>query len=168
MDSTSFYNEIKKKRPKYAESKYELVAEILASKGASKGDFTRFGPIYQIFMYSFMLGFHTDNRLELRDSKRDFLEIGKWQPSGIVEIILMMIFSKKNLIGYSWSELEELEDEELQNVVANIINIMEEYANGGLSLLQDKLENNPEEFNDPFVFVNILKKVTDKYSSIRL
>lgn len=159
MDSKTFYNNIKIKRPKYSESKSKLVSDILARKGSSKVEFTRFGPIYQVFMYAFMLGFHTDNRIELTGKTRDFLEIGKWRPRETVDIILMMIFSRTELIGYSWSELEELDEEELNQVIKDIVTVMEEYANGGLNYLDELLENHLEEFRDPFAFVNILKEI---------
>lgn len=161
MDSNTFYTKIKNARPQYAESKSKLVSEVLGKKGFSKGEFTRFGPIYQVFMYAFMLGFHSGNRIEITGKKKEFFPIGNWQPSSIVEIILMTIFSREDLIGYSYSELEDLEEEELNEVIRSIVKVMEEYANGGLSILEDKLENNPEEFHDPFVFVNILKGTVD-------
>jgi len=162
MDGNTIINRIKLARPGYSESKSELVSEILGRKGSSKTDFTRFGPIYQVFMYAFILGFQSDNRIEITGKKVEFFPLGQWQPSDIVDFLLLMIFSKDGLIQYDWNELEDLEEEEMNRVIRSIVKIFEEYANGGLSILEEKIENNPEEFQDPFAFVNILKETTQR------
>ena len=68
----------------------------------------------------------------------------------------------KEIIKYEWDELEELEEDKIDEVISNIVTAIEEYANAGLSYLSDKIQNDKNEFTDPFVFVNILNEVVDK------
>ena len=74
----------------------------------------------------------------------------------------MLIFSDKEIIKYEWDELEELDEDKIDYVISNIIIAIEEYANAGLSYLDDKIKTDKHEFTDPFVFVNILNEVVDK------
>jgi len=163
MNSRELRDRIYIKRPRYQDSKRDVL-DILAKKGGRKGEFLLFGPYYEIFMYAFFIGYNRKERLPLTDrsSKKDFLKIGEWKPQGIVDYLFMLIFSDKEIIKYEWDELEELEEDKIDEVISNIVTAIEEYANAGLSYLSDKIQNDKNEFTDPFVFVNILNEVVDK------
>lgn len=163
MNSKVFRNKINLKRPTYETSKTEIM-ELLSIKGGKKGEFLKFGPYYQTYMYAFFIGYHRKERLPYADpsKKKDFREIGQWQPTGMVDYILMLLFSDKKNIKYDWDELEELEEKNLEEVVSDIIKGIEEYANAGLAYLQEKIQTDRDEFTDPFVFTNILHDVVDE------
>jgi len=175
MNSRELRSKIDLKRPKYQGSKRELL-DILGKKGGKKGEFLLFGPYYEVFMYSFFIGYHRNERLPLSDGtdKIDFLPVGNWKPKGLVDYLLLILFNNKNIIKHDWAELENLDEEKIDEVVANIITAIEEYANAGLSYINEKYLNEKNEFTDPFVFVNILNEVIDKtkvksdYSSSKL
>ena len=162
MNGREFRKEINIKRPRYAESQ-RSVLELLSLKGSRKGEFLTFGPFYEIYMYAFFIGFNRGERLPLLESSRkdQFREIGLWKPEGIVDYILMLMFSKKEILKYTWDELEDLDNKEIEEVISNVIKAIEEYANAGLSFLKDKIDNERNEFTDPFVFINILNDVVN-------
>lgn len=163
MNSQELRDKIYIKKPKYLTSKKDIVT-LSALKGSKKSDFLRFGPYYEIYMYAFIIGYNRKERLPLADGsgKKDFYKIGEWKPKGIVDYILLLIFSDNSIIKYEWDELEELNDDKIDEVISNIIKAIEEYANAGLSYLGDKIKNDKNEFTDPYVFVNILNEVVDK------
>ena len=163
MNSQEFRDKIYIKRPKYLTSKKDIVT-LSALKGSKKSKFLRFGPYYEIFMYAFIIGYNRKERLPLSDgsSKKDFYKIGEWKPKGIVDYILLLMFSDKSIIKYEWDELEDFEEVKIDQVVSNIITAIEEYANAGLSYLGERMDTDNTEFTDPFVFVNILNEIVDK------
>jgi hypothetical protein len=163
MNSRELRSRIDIKRPKYQGSKRDLLDQ-LAKKGSKKDEFLHFGPYYEIYMYAFFIGYHRNERLPLSDGteKIDFLEIGKWKPSGISDYILLILFNDKEVLKSSWEEIEDFGEEKIDELVRNIVTAIEEYANAGLSYINDKIENEKNEFTDPFVFVNILNEIVDK------
>lgn len=163
MNSKEFRDRIYIKRPRYQSSKREVM-DLLAKKGGNKGEFLLFGPYYEIYMYAFFIGYNRNERLPLSDSskKETFRDFGLWKPQGIVDYILMLLFSDKEIIKYEWDELEDLDEEKIDDVISKIITAIEEYANAGLSYLSEKISTDKNEFTDPFVFVNILNEVIDK------
>jgi len=166
MNGNEWLTYIKKKRPQYAVNRVKLI-ERFANKGASKSDFVQFGPIYQLFMYAFILGFHQRIRIPLPvspDERKEFVEIGKWQPDGLVNYILMLLLSHsptREEIGLDFIQMESMENDEVKIRFKKMIRVMEEFANGGFSILQEKFELNPYFFNDSFAFSALLKETAD-------
>ena len=163
MNSQEFRDRIYVKRPNYLTSKKDIVS-LSALKGSKKSKFLRFGPFYEIFMYAFIIGYNRKERLPLSDGsgKTNFYKIGEWKPKGMVDYILLLMFSDKSIIKYEWAELEDLGEDKIDQVVSSIITAIEEYANAGLSYLGERMEADGNEFTDPFVFVNILNEVVDR------
>lgn len=156
MNSQEFRNTITIKRPRYANSRIPLI-EVLANKGSKKTEYSQFGPIYELYIYAFMLGLKKGLRLPLppRDLTSDFMEIGKWKrDSSLVDFLLMIIFTKSEEISFDWNELEDMETEDLNNVISNIITFIEEYANGGLEYMHNLLEKGELE-NSHYMFIDL-------------
>lgn len=162
MNGKIFRYKINLKRPKYEASKLEIM-ELLSIKGGRKGEFLKFGPYYQTYMYAFFIGYQRKERLPfIESSPKEFREIGQWHPEGMVDYILMLMLSDKKVVKYSWNELEELEEKKMDEVISDIIRVIEEYANAGLAYLKDKIDTDRNEFTDPFVFSNILHNLVDE------
>lgn len=166
MNGSEWLTHIRKRRPQYALNRSKLI-ERFANKGASKSDFVQFGPIYQLYMYAFMLGFHKRLRIPLPSSpseRKDFLEIGKWQPEGLVNYILMLLLSQSTIreeLGLNFKLMESLQNDEVKEKFNSLIKVMEEFANGGFSLLQEKFDLDPYFFNNSFAFPAFLKEISD-------
>ena len=158
MTSQEFKANILIKRPRYANSRIPII-EMLANKGSRNSEFSQFGPIYELYIYSFLLGIKKGFRLPLppRDLTTDFMEIGKWKrESSLVDFLLMIIFTHNEEIGFDWNELEEIDETELNNVISKIITFIEEYANGGLEYLHSLMESGELE-NSHYMFIDLYK-----------
>jgi hypothetical protein len=157
MNSEAFKNIITLKRPRYAKSRIPVI-EAFANKGKSKSEYSQFGPIYELYIYAFILGLKKKMHLPLptRNLTTDFLEIGKWKSgSSLVDFLMMILFTHCDEIGFNWNELEDMDEKELNNTVNNIITCIESYANGGLEFLQTEYEQN-NLINSPYLFVDLL------------
>jgi len=163
MNSDSFKYLILKKRPHYAKSRIPII-EAFANKGKSKSDYSQFGPIYELYIYAFVIGLKKNLPLPLPSKAqkltKDFLEIGKWKGgSSLVDFLMMLIFTHCEEIGFTWNELEDMEESELNTVVDKVITFIESYANGGLQYLQEEYNNN-NLLNSPYLFVDLLAENT--------
>ncbi|MDQ6532116.1 ATP-binding protein [Flavobacterium sp. LHD-85] len=157
MNSETFKNQILIKRPRYANSRIPII-QAFASKGKSKSEYSQFGPIYELYIYAFVLGLKRNLKLPLpnRNLTTEFIEVGKWKrDSTLVDFLLMIIFSHCEEIGFSWNELEDMEEVQLNVVINDIITFIESYANGGLEYLQKEYEDN-NLLNSPYMFVDLL------------
>ncbi|MXV38348.1 hypothetical protein GO491_06605 [Flavobacteriaceae bacterium Ap0902] len=156
MNSQEFKTNILSKRPRYANSRIPLI-QALANKGSRSSEYSQFGPIYELYIYAMMIGIKNGSRLPLpsRNLTSDFLEIGKWKrESSLVDFLLMIILTKKDLLEFEWNDLEEMSDDQLNKVTANIITLMEEYANAGLEYLENLFENG-ELQNSHYMFIDL-------------
>lgn len=166
MNGNEWLSYIRKRKPRYATSRVKLI-ERFANKGARKSDFVQFGPIYQLYEYAFILGFHRKLRIPLPTSssdKSDFAPFEKWNGEGIVNYILMLLLSHSPTveeINLDFQIMEHENDEEVKEKFNKLINILEEYANGGFSLIQEKFDSNPYFFNDSFAFTILLKEISE-------
>ena len=157
MNSQDFRNNIFSKRPRYAKSRIP-VFETFANKGNKKSEYNQFGPLYELYIYAFTLGLKKKISIPLppRNQTTDFLEIGKWKrDSKLVDFLMMIVFTNCEEIGFTWNELEDLEEKELNDVISNIISFIESYANGGLKYLQEQWEEG-KLLNSHYLFVDLL------------
>jgi hypothetical protein len=156
MTSQEFKANILIKRPRYANSRIPII-DILANKGSRNSEYSQFGPIYELYIYSFLLGLKKGLRLPLppRDLTTDFMEIGKWKrDSSLVDFLLMIIFTNNEEIGFNWNDLEDLDEAGLNAVISKIITFIEEYANGGLEYLHSLMEKG-ELQNSHYMFIDL-------------
>ena len=159
MNTQEFKNLILSKRPRYAESRIPVI-EAFSEKGSQKTEYTRFGPIYELYIYAFRLGLKKDLKIPLptRNLTADFLEIGKWKrDSSLVDFLLMIIFSHSDEIGFDWNELEDMEEKKINEVVSKMVEFIESYANGGLKYLQDQWENDELQVSN-YMFVDLMNE----------
>ena len=157
MNSQDFKNNIFSKRPRYAKSRIP-VFETFANKGNKKSEYNQFGPLYELYIYAFTLGLKLKISIPLppRNQTMDFLEIGKWKrDSKLVDFLMMIIFTHCKEIGFTWNELENMEEKELNDVISNIISFIESYANGGLKHLQEQWEEG-KLLNSHYLFVDLM------------
>ncbi|HEX8577907.1 MAG TPA: hypothetical protein VF677_16600 [Flavobacterium sp.] len=158
MTSQEFKANLLIKRPRYANSRIPVI-EVLANKGSRHSEYSQFGPIYELYIYAFMLGLKNNLKLPLppRELTTDFLELGKWKrDSSLVDFLLMIVFTKSGELGFDWNNLEDMEDADLNNVITKIIAFFEEYANGGLEYLHGLLDRGELE-NSHYMFIDLYK-----------
>ncbi len=161
MTSIEFREMILNKTPKYSIS-VEYLFEKLANK-QGKGEFSQFGPLYELYVYAFYIGLRIDSRIELPSGSnaKKFYEIGGWKKNTpLIDFLLLTIFSRSEEIGFDWNELEDMDQEGVESVVRKIITFIEEYAYGGLNFLKEKFDNG-ELGNSNYLFVDLLAEVVE-------
>lgn len=159
MTSTEFREMILKKEPKYSIT-VEYLFEKLSNK-QGKGEFSQFGPNYELYVYAFYLGLKIGSRIELAtgNSTKKFVNIAGWKSnSPLIDFLLLTIFSKSDEIGFDWNDLEDMDDKELAEVVRKIITFIEEYAYGGLDFIKNKYDSG-ELDNSQYLFVDLLNEL---------
>lgn len=162
MNSQEFRQEIEIKKPRYLEKYYNLMKAISDKGATGGGDYIKFGPFFQTYMYAFMIGYHLGECRLIAGSSdtRDFAPINNWRPSELVDYILMLILSESDeKLGFTWEMLERMNDEECKAAVGTIVRRIEGYANTGLNYIQDKFNNEKDEFRSPNVFITLLRDV---------
>ena len=165
MDSSNLKEIIGLKKPRY-KIEYKKMVESISNKGdaTGKGDFSSFGAFYQTFMYAFIIGYKLKKCIPFTKGEQttEFAPISVWSPSGLREFVIMILLneSEKWNVSFNWIELEDANDETVNNFVVELIRRMEGYANAGYEYLQNKFDNENYEFQDSFVFVNILEEIS--------
>lgn len=166
MNSQELKYKIGQKRPKYKEQ-YRSLIDSISIKGDSsgKGDFSAFGAFYQTFMYAFIIGYKmgTPKYIEKGEKTTEFASFVDWKPTAITDFILMLLLNEteKFDIPFTWLELENANEITVDNFITELFRRMEGYANAGFEYLQNKLDNEKIEFEDPFVFVNFLEEINN-------
>jgi hypothetical protein len=163
MKSADFRQKINNIRPSYLTERKPLM-EIISNKGGTKSEYAQFGNFYQTYMYAFFIGYHRGERQPLVGKTENFFAISGWQPKNMVDFILMLLFSNQDELK-DWNLLEDSEEVDLDNRIKVFLTALEEYANAGLLYLQDKYNNERHEFQDEFVFVNLLNEVVVRAKS---
>jgi len=152
------FKEFYKAEPRYNHKYEDLMKKQLTTFGGGEEEevyFTGkfFSNAYELYMYATMIGIYKDKRVPLnkQDSHR-FWNIGNWKNDDIIKFIIMSLFAKsqENLI-----EWEDLEDDEVRKRIRGLIELMQEYANGGLEYIHSLMEEDPDYFDDT-AFVRLL------------
>lgn len=161
MTSDEFRELILIKYPKFHE-KFDYLTQKIANK-QGKGEFSQFGPLYELYVYAFYLGLKIESRIEMPEGKysKKFEKIGGWkQASPLIDFLLLTIFSRSDEIGFDWNELEDMEENKLGEVVSKIVTFIEEYAYGGLEYLKNMFDNGALD-NSQYLFVDLMKEVVN-------
>lgn len=170
MDGSLLKDKIGQKRPKISSKYYQpngsKLANLLSRVGqsAGKGEFATFGPVYETYMYAFIIGYKlgTPKFFEKGESTEQFNNFVDWKPTSVRDFILMLLLNdtEKYNIPFSWLELENANEETIENFISELFRQMESYANAGFEYLQGKWDKEKIEFQDPFVFVNFLEELS--------
>ena len=163
-----------RRNPKF-EKKYEdSVIKVLSEFGKKANDTTTakgkiFGNGYEPYIIAFFIGLYAGKRLPLSDDTRDL----RWplQNWGNVEArglrkaypalrsyMFIALVAKTDI---DWIALDK-GDIEASSVVSNLIKTMEEYANYGFSVMEEKLKADPAYFFSNRSFLDIFLQLTDK------
>ena len=156
------------KIPKYSVNHKELF-KIYAVKGGAEGEKMvstgkHFSTQYELYIYAFFLGLYENEFSPIPEGEKkvDFSHhIKNWGNkshslrkdfSGLQDYIFMALIAKTDI------DLIELDKGELdpEDVVKNLISIMEAYTNGGLNLIQDKIDDNRHHFVHPTSFLDMI------------
>jgi hypothetical protein len=159
----------KTKIPKYSEVHKDLFAALsqkFGAEGEKKINLGKhFSTNYELYTYAFFLGLYNNEFSPIPDGekKTDFSHhIQHWGSkttistrkdfTNLQENIFIALIAKTDidLIALEKGELNE------DDVVKSLIKTMESYTNGGLILIKEKLDENPNYFLQPTAFLNLI------------
>lgn len=168
MTSQEFRDALLIKSPRFALSN-EPLFKALANKGETKGQFSQFGPQYELYIYAFFIGLHINSRIELppRNQTTDFVKMNMWKRGSILNFLLFIVFSRSEEIGFEWAELEHMNEKGLEEVIKKIITFIEEYANGGLIYLKSKYDQD-ELSNSQYLFIDLLDDIVEEFCTEKI
>jgi len=156
--------------PKYSEEFSESLFQSLSKKGGgsekSRIDLGKhFANNYELYMYAFFLGLYRNEQIPISNGQKkvDFSHhIQYWGSKGnrfdrkdftkMQDFMFMALVAKTdvNFIALDKGEIS------VTDVVKGLITTMESYTNGGLTLIQEKVEDNPNFFLQPTAFLDFL------------
>jgi hypothetical protein len=167
----NLFEKWKTRIPKYSETHKELFTSLsqkFGAEGEKKINLGKhFSTNYELYTYAFFLGLYNNEFAPISDGekKTDFShEIGKWgsksspirkEFTNLQENMFIALLAKTDidLIALEKGELEE------DDGIKSLIKTMESYTNGGLILIKEKLEDNPNFFLQPTSFLSMILDV---------
>jgi hypothetical protein len=166
----NLFDKWKTKIPKYSEEFRAILFDSLSKKfgGSEKVKIDlgkHFSNNYELYMYAFFIGLYNEESPSFPEKakKVDFSHpIQYWGSKGtrldrkdftnLQEYMFMALVAKTelNLIDLEKGEIDE------EDIVKELIQTMESYTNGGLTIIKEKLEDNPNYFLQSTSFLNMI------------
>ena len=166
----SLIDKWKTRIPKYSVNHKDLFTSLSQKYGAegekklNRGK--HYSTNYELYMYAFFLGVYENEFTPIAkdEKKTDFSHhIQYWGSkttslrkdfSNLQEFMFMALLAKTDidLIAIEKGELEE------DDAVKLLVSTMESYTNGGLNLIRDKIDENPNYFLNPTSFLDMILK----------
>lgn len=164
----NLFEKWKTKIPKYSEVHKDLFTSLsqkYGAEGEKKINLGKhFSTNYELYMYAFFLGLYNDEFSPIPNEQKrvDFSHhIQHWGSksshlrkdfTSLQENMFIALVAKTD-IDLTALEKGEIEEDE---VVKMLIQTMESYTNGGLILINEKLEENSNYFLQPTSFLNMI------------
>lgn len=164
----SLFEKWKTRVPNYSVNHKELfrsLSEKFGAEGEKKTNLGKhFSTNYELYMYAFFLGLYENEYTPITEKKMNFSHhIQYWGSkssalradfTNLQEFMFMAVLSKTDidLIALEKGELSE------EEAVKQLITTLESYTNGGLNLIQDKINDNPNHFLNPTSFLDMVLK----------
>jgi hypothetical protein len=164
----NLFDKWKSRIPKYSENFKDLfdsLSQKYGAEGEKKISFGKhFSTNYELYIFAFFYGLYNDENtpILLKEKKLDFSHhIQYWGSksrldrkdfTSLQEYMFTALFAKTeiDLIALEKGEFSE------EDVVKQLLQTMESYTNGGLTLIKEKLEDNPNFFLQPTSFLNFI------------
>jgi len=164
----NLFNKWKMKIPKYSEMHKDLfnsLSQKFGAEGEKKLNLGKhFSTNYELYIYSFFLGLYNNENVPIpeKEKKVDFSHhIQFWGSKSnitrkdftILQEYIFMALVAKTDIDFIALEKGELSEED---IIRMLITTMESFTNGGLILIREKIEENPNYFLQNTSFLNLI------------
>lgn len=164
----SLFNKWKTKIPKYSEFHKDLfnsLSQKFGAEGEKKLNLGKhFSTNYELYIYAFFLGLYNEEFIPISEKEKrvDFSHhIQFWGSKStsirkdftiLQEYIFMALVAKTDidLLALDKGELSE------EDAIKMLINTMESYTNGGLTLIKEKIDQNSNYFLQNTSFLNMI------------
>jgi hypothetical protein len=148
------WKEIQSKKLRVIKQYKDVLRDPLTNFGTSKKKYSTFGPFYELYLYAFVIGLHENKRVDMKDQKLEtFNAIYEWKrdKQDILLKFLMVLLSIDSIrqeteFNFPLLKMEDIDEDELKKIISNLINVVEQFANGGLEILYKKYADSPEDF----------------------
>ena len=166
------FDKWKNRIPKYSiefkDTLFKSLSEKFGAEGGKKISLGKhFSTNYELYTYAFFLGLYNNEFIPIPDGikKVDFsYHIQYWGSKTTVSVrkdftnlqdyMFAALVAKTDLDFIALDKGEILEDQ----AVKKLIHTMECYTNGGLTLIKERLEDNPSYFLNPTSFMDMIVK----------
>jgi hypothetical protein len=165
----NLFEKWKTRIPKYSEVHKDLfisLSQKFGAEGEKKINLGKhFSTNYELYIYAFFLGLYNNEFAPIpnEEKKTDFSHhIQHWGSKTTVSTRKDFTNLQENmfiaLLAKTDIDLVALEKGELveEDAIKALIKTMESYTNGGLILIKEKLEENPNYFLQPTSFLNMI------------
>jgi hypothetical protein len=165
----NLFDKWKTKIPKYSEEHIDLfnsLSQKFGAEGEKKINLGKhFSTNYELYMYAFFLGLYNEefSPIPEKEKKIDFSHrIQFWGSktttlarndfTHLQENMFLALVAKTDidLIALEKGDIKE------EDAVKALIHTMESYTNGGLILIKEKIDENPNFFLQPTSFLNMI------------
>lgn len=165
----NLFDKWKAKIPKYSEEHKDLfnfLSQKFGAEGEKKINLGKhFSTNYELYMYAFFLGLYNEEFAPIsnKEKKTDFSHaIQHWGSKTTIstrndfthlqENIFLALIAKSDvdLIALEKGDIKE------EDIVKGLIQTMESYTNGGLILIKEKIDENPNYFLQATSFLNMI------------
>lgn len=166
-----------RRNPRF-EKKYEQsVLRVISDYGVGASENTGakgkvLGAGYEPYIMAFFIGLYEDKRLPLSTNTEDLKGLGQpiqfWGNldskkyrkaySGLRSYIFIALVARTDV---DWIALDK-GDIKVASVITSLIETMEEYANYGFSVMEDKLKEDPGYFFSNRSFIDLFLQMTEK------
>ena len=160
---------------KYEDSVIKVVSQF--GKKANKttdADGKFFGNAYEPYIIAFFIGLYANKKLPLADETKDLgwpLQYwGTFEARGLRKAypelrsyIFVALVAKTDV---DWIALDKGEIK-VNTVVSKLIETMEEYANYGFSVMEEKLKEDPGYFYSHRAFLDMFLQLTEKSATVQ-
>ncbi len=166
----NLFDRWKNQIPKYSEEFRTTLFDPLSKKfgGSEKGKIDlgkHFSNNYELYIYAFFLGLYNEEYLPIADNtkKVDFShEIMHWGSKGTrllrTDFTVLQEYIFTSLVVKSQLDFIALDKGEIseKDAVKELIQTMEAYTNGGLTLIKEKIEENYNFLLHPTAFLDLI------------
>lgn len=175
----NLFDKWKTKIPKYSiefkDTLFKSLSEKFGAEGEKKISLGKhFSTNYELYTYAFFLGLYSDEYSPIPEGakKVDFSHhIQYWGSKTTVSVrkdfTMLQEYMFAALIAKTEIDFIALDKGEIteEEVVKELINTMEAYTNGGLTLIKEKFEDNSTYFLNPTAFLDMIVKLKIKESA---
>lgn len=166
-----------RRNPRFEKRYEQSVMRIISDYGVGASGNTGakgkiLGAGYEPYIMAFFIGLYSNKRLQLTEDSNDVKGLGQplqfWGNldskknrkaySGLRSYIFIALVAKTDI---DWIALDK-GDIKVSTVVTNLIETMEEYANYGFSVMEEKLKEDPGYFFSHRSFLDIFLQLTNR------